>query len=34
MMVAQLNLLQQQAAMDKKQIREELVDLKNRIRWL
>ena len=34
MMVAQLNLLQQQAAMDKKQIREELFDLKNRIKWL
>ena len=33
-MVAQLNLLQQQAAMDKKQIREELFDLKNRIKWL
>jgi hypothetical protein len=34
MMVAQLNLLQQQAVMDKKQIREELFDLKSRIRWL
>jgi hypothetical protein len=34
MMVAQLNLLQQQAAMDKNQIREELSDLRNRIKWL
>jgi hypothetical protein len=34
MMGAQLNLLQQQAAMEKKQIQEELFDLKTRIKWL
>jgi hypothetical protein len=34
MLVAELDLLQQQAAMDKKQIREELRELRNRIKWL
>jgi hypothetical protein len=34
MLVAQLDLPQQQAAMDKKQIQEELFELKNRIKWL
>jgi hypothetical protein len=34
MLVAQLDLLKQQAAMDKKQIRGEFVELKNRIKWL
>jgi hypothetical protein len=34
MLVAQLDLLQQQAAMDMKQIWEELFELKNRIKWL
>ena len=34
MLVAQLDLIQQQAAMDKEQIREELFGLKNRIKWL
>jgi hypothetical protein len=34
MLVTQLDLLQQQAAMDKKQIREELFEMKNRIKWL
>jgi hypothetical protein len=34
MLVAQLALIQRQAARDKKQIREELFGLKNRIKWL
>jgi hypothetical protein len=34
MMVAQLDLLQQQAAMDRKDTQEELFELKNRIKWL
>jgi hypothetical protein len=34
MMIAQLDLIQQQATMDKMQIREELFGLKNRIKWL
>jgi hypothetical protein len=33
MLIAQLDLIQQQATMDKKQIREELFGLKNRIKW-
>jgi hypothetical protein len=34
MLVAQPDLILQQATMDKKQIREELSELKNRIKWL
>ena len=33
-LVAQLDMIQQQATMDKKQIREELFGMKNRIKWL
>jgi hypothetical protein len=34
MLVTQMDLLQQQAIMDKRQIREEIFNMKNRIKWL